>query len=380
MCPAAPIRSTKMTGRQTSNDLTAPQAHGGSIGLPAEILRQAHEAREQRAWQRMAKLCSRQTFGPGANVSLLISMSTARQGMAQFARSREALLRAAKVVIAHPEATQHAVYSLAVQLNLAGANAAARRVLAKLRERGEAAEILARRLQAATPPVNSDIAVVAIGQNCMTDTLCPRWGMGAQIVRGPFTAGAFPLNSAAKALLDDFRAFADPAAYRVTKTPSGLEAPTVKAYGAYLNHQIGPYWMGNGMARVISLYEKRIALFLRTLAERRCLLVFTQTSSADVPLMVRAVERLAPRFRILVIDYRREADAQASDDARVSYLRAAMPNPDYVWNLATHFDTPDGFAFEAAIAQSISSLLRGSWIDTTATTPGDHGGIAFGAR
>ncbi|HEX3431265.1 MAG TPA: hypothetical protein VHT03_10295 [Rhizomicrobium sp.] len=208
---------------------------------------------------------------------------------------------------------------------------------------------------------SSPCKVIGLGQDCMAADLGTKWGFGSLLVDGPFIAGVFSRNGSATALEDGLIGFVECSYHKLTRTPSGLNALTIPKYHAFLNHEVGPYWIDRSTDRIVGLYARRVAAFREALAKSPVLFVFSQTREADPDRLAQALDQFSPgaNFRILVVDHSEDsAFAKEFRDGRVSYMASRKPRADYVWHVPSCYNTPEGLAFERPIAQSLMAALE----------------------
>jgi hypothetical protein len=211
--------------------------------------------------------------------------------------------------------------------------------------------------------VAHSVPIVPLGQTCLPANLAIRWGFRT-IAKSPFIAGLFIGKSIEAALADDLAAFADSSRYKVTTTPSGIDALSIPVYNAFLPHESGPFWTGPaGLRNTVRLYGARSAKFRAALSAEKVLLVFCQRYTAAVASLLRALDSFAPgmSFHMLAVDHSPDGTFAAAGphDARVTWLHSPMPHQGYdaSWAASSAYNTPEGFAFEAPIARGIADCL-----------------------
>ena len=203
-----------------------------------------------------------------------------------------------------------------------------------------------------------DAPIVPLGQECVPFDLAMRWGLADRVVDGPFTAGVFYGDGPAKLIANEFADLFDPAAHKIARTPSGVEALTLPAYGSFLNHQLGPFWLEDGKARLMALYKERVESFRRAVTAQRVLFVLDQRYPADLDSWMATLERAVGHddFRLTVIRFG-EIDGPSPTDPRIDVAVVPKPSEEYVWFDAASYSTPAGLAFERGIVGAMASSL-----------------------
>lgn len=200
--------------------------------------------------------------------------------------------------------------------------------------------------------------IVPVGQECLPFELATRWGLGGLVLEGPFTAGVFFGDGPSLAIEDHFRNFVDPAALRVSKLPSGVEAPTVPAYGALLNHEAGPYWCADDFARLRHLYRERVARFESATSGSNILFVLDRRYAIDLDRLLRVLwQAVGGRaHRLLVIGPDLPGDA-VDQDGRVIHAKVDRPREKYVWHEASSYNSTRGYEYERQIISALVAAV-----------------------
>ena len=210
--------------------------------------------------------------------------------------------------------------------------------------------------QAAARLEATQVAIIPAGQSCIPENLPKRWGMGRHVVDGPMAGGLFYGDGPAKAMETGFVSFLDPGAYRIVKSQDGLDVPTLPAYDAVLNHEIGSYWTEDGLSRLLALYSRRIA-DLETLGTRPLIFFTAARYPLDFARLFEAIRTFANGrpFRHLIADYSAAGDAsRAVSDNAQRVIFSPLPREDYVWH--ADFNSEEGLAFERPIAEALEML------------------------
>ena len=203
-------------------------------------------------------------------------------------------------------------------------------------------------------------AVIALGQQCMAHDILTRWGIGTHLIEGPFVAGVFSHDAAATAIEDRFVHFFDAQSYKIVKTLNGVQAITIPAYRALLNHETGPYWLTDP-TKVEKLYRNRAEAFTNALQIRSNVLVFTQTNTAEIGRLLRSIESFTrgSSYHLVLVDCSHTSEfGYYESNPRVTFVRSPVPREDYVWYEPLHYNTPEGLAFERPIAEAITAALQ----------------------
>lgn len=200
--------------------------------------------------------------------------------------------------------------------------------------------------------------IVPLGQECVPFDLGMRWGLADRVIDGPFTAGVFYGDGPAKLIANGFADLFEPATHKIARTPSGVEALTLPAYGSFLNHQLGPYWLTDNKARLMDLYRERVEAFHRAVAAPQVLFVLDQRYPADLDSWMATLEQAVGHgdFRLTVIRFG-EIDGPTPTDPRIDVAVVPKPTEDYVWFDAANYSTPAGLAFERGIVGAMASGL-----------------------
>jgi len=207
--------------------------------------------------------------------------------------------------------------------------------------------------------------VIPLGQECLAFALMSRWGFGEVAVDGPFTAGVFTGDAPALAMSDDFAAFLDPECYTIVHTPSGWDTPVIRRYSTLLNHETGPYFCAGALRPLVRLYTRRVDNLRSTIARGGPILFIVElTPLSRLAALVAAVDAKYPGLncRFVLID---GEDADRSDDPvwadpRLRVIAAPRDIEGYVWQDPVHFNTQQGFEWEAGIATALAHEIAGT--------------------
>ncbi len=313
---------------------------------------------------RMAEQLRRRSTGASLVVALTQSAAAARQAH-RLDEVQAHLMEAKRVASTLRSCPASVLAQLAYALEREGLADAAQAVSDRIQPRGARLEIsraiaerrawgeqTRRRFAALHAPI------VPLGQECIPFDVAMRWGLADRVVDGPFTAGVFYGDGPAKLIANGFSDLFDPAAHKIARTPSGVEALTLPAYGAFLNHQLGPYWLENDKSRLIDLYRERVTAFAQAVASPSVLFVLDQRYPADLDLWAGTLEDIVGQgaFRLLVVRFA-DIEGPAPTDPRIDVAVVPKPSADYVWFDAATYSTPAGLMFERGIVGAMASSL-----------------------
>jgi hypothetical protein len=309
---------------------------------------------------------------PASRVAYLAHLSMVRRVAGDLEGAKASALQAFDLLREAPQGSFAAGYyqGLAQRLEEAQEPATSLRVL-ELTETSASLppdlQTMKRRLRAAIANASelrsSRVRIVALGQNCIPDDLCARWGLAGISVGGPFSAGVFRGDGAAVALETDFASFSHVEDQRVANTAAGLKSLMIPKYQCFLNHEVGPYWFEGDGERVRTYYLDRIQKFRETLKRPYVVYVHMRETGSSVARLWALLNKLAPNQRkeLLIFDFAGEkAPIEKGLDFRIRVVPTAMPygTAENVWFRSSSFNSEVGFNWERSLVDTILKSVK----------------------
>ena len=213
--------------------------------------------------------------------------------------------------------------------------------------------------------------LISLGLNCMPWTLPNRWGLRSPEEFGslftPFSAGVHKFKGLARALTTDFEDYCQPDRVMSVETKHGHLTAMRTDGTAVWNHNLGPYWLDNGFARLRETLAEKARLFRDACRQEDAVFIMGKApiSYPDEPVSFIATlnEVLQPftgrpSNRVLLWNEHAETAGRYKVDPWTHVLNCPFPASGYLWHDEETADGPEALAYEGDCAQAIVDSLQ----------------------
>ncbi len=210
----------------------------------------------------------------------------------------------------------------------------------------------------------------SLGEQCLPRALTSRWGFKATKAMGelsvPFDLAVHRTESVVRLLESDFAGYLDGLEYNETSK----RVRNVNT-GVMFNHERGEEFGADDCQLIRDIYARRIQNF-RTIIDQPMPMVFVWCNGKGRPGIMPALTRLAAKIAKMrdgkptaLVAYqlfphgtpRPDFQDISTPELPVMHVYRNYPYEGYVWHEPWHCFSPEGFAFEKALATSTDEAL-----------------------
>jgi len=218
----------------------------------------------------------------------------------------------------------------------------------------------------------SAINVISLGLDCLSRTVCCRWGLKKTRrlgePSGPFDLSVHPPLSIEQLITQDFPSYLDAAHLKFSENHNFC---INTLHHIHFNHETGRDFADAEFSRLRSVYSARINNLKAGLRDPRplCLVVyipfFTNLDSTVVASLRRLLEHIhglrhgAPATMAIINAFSPGGDAGVDEicDRDIRLWNVPLPSADYVWFEPNCFLSDEGFAWERGIAERFKERI-----------------------
>ena len=213
--------------------------------------------------------------------------------------------------------------------------------------------------------------LISLGLNCMPWTLANRWGLRSPeefcSLFTPFAYGVHKFKGVARALQTDFEDYCQPESMATVETKNGHLTAMRRDGSAIWNHNLGPYWLDDGFARLRGALSEKAANFRAACLRDDAVFIMSKAPIAypDEPVTIIETlnEALQPftgraNNRVLFWNEHAETAGRYKVDPWTHVLNCPYPTGGYIWYHDETADGPEALAYEAGCAQAIVDSLE----------------------
>jgi hypothetical protein len=220
------------------------------------------------------------------------------------------------------------------------------------------------------------VPLVPLGFNCVPWNMPARWGLrsGADAMRcfNPFALAAHHPDAVLDVLEQGWTTYAPPGRIRAMATPAGQRLMMRDDGKAIWSHHTGEAWAAGDFAALkldLAIMAGRFQSVMNHPRHPHVVFLLGEIGTTPPEAMQQVAQRLLGALRrrlrraaahlvVLQTPQVGEALPPTPLGPGAVLLRVPQPAADYAWHLPATFDTPAGYAFEAACMTALRDVVR----------------------